>query len=68
MKARKGATFIEYAMLAGLVAVIVAIAVVMFGDNIKNIFTSAGQNAGQVNEAIKNVNLKPNIEQPAKTK
>ena len=64
MKARKGATFIEYAMLAGLVAVVVAIAVVFFGDNIKSLFTSAGQKTHQIDKQISTVDLKPNIQKP----
>lgn len=63
-KARKGATFIEYAMLAGLVAVVVAIAVVFFGDNIKGIFSNAGKNAKQVNTAISGVDLTPKVDKP----
>lgn len=66
MKARKGATFIEYAMLAGLVAVVVAIAVVFFGDNIKNLFTSAGQKTYQVEKGIQNVDLTPDVKKPQK--
>ena len=63
-KARKGATFIEYAMLAGLVAVVVAIAVVFFGDNIKSLFTSAGQKTHQIDKKISDVNLAPNVTKP----
>ena len=68
MKARKGATFIEYAMLAGLVAVVVAIAVMFFGGNIKNLFTSTGQKTYQVEKGIKDVDLTPKVEKPQNPK
>ena len=37
-RARKGATFIEYALLAGLVAIVVAAAAMFFGDDLKKLF------------------------------
>ena len=43
LRARKGATFIEYALLAGLVAIVVATAAVIFGDDIKGLFTSTAE-------------------------
>ena len=58
-KARKGATFIEYAMLAGLVAVVVAVAALFFGDQIKTLFKDTGDKAAQIDEGIKDVNLTP---------
>lgn len=59
MKARKGATFIEYAMLAGLVAVVVAVAAMFFGENLKTLFKTTGDKTKQVNEGITEVSLKP---------
>ena len=52
MKAHKGATFIEYAMLAGLVAVVVAVAAMFFGDELKSLFQSTGEKTEQVNQAV----------------
>ena len=63
-KARKGATFIEYAMLAGLVAVVVAVAALFFGDQIKAIFSDAGKASQQVHEGIKDVKLAPDVKSP----
>lgn len=57
-KMRKGATFIEYALLAALVAIVVATAAVLFGDNLKNLFSSTGDKTKQVNDQLQNVNLK----------
>lgn len=56
-KLRKGATFIEYAMLAGLVAVVVAMAAMFFGDEIRQIFSKAGQETQKVNKGISGVDL-----------
>lgn len=56
---RKGATFIEYAMLAGLVAIIVATAVLLFGDKLKDNFKSTSDKTGQVNKVIDGVDLTP---------
>lgn len=62
-KLRKGATFIEYAMLAGLVAIVVATAVLLFGDKIKDIFKTSSEKTEQVNEGIKGADLTPTLEQ-----
>lgn len=51
-KARKGATFIEYAMLAGLVAVVVAVAALFFGDQIKALFKDTGDKAAQIDAGV----------------
>ena len=56
-KMRKGATFIEYALLAALVAIAVAAAALLFGDKLKGLFTETGNQAGNVAEDVKNVNL-----------
>lgn len=59
-KLRKGATFIEYAMLAGLVAVVVAVAALFFGDKLKGLFKSTGDKTAQVQSTIKDVSLEVN--------
>ena len=56
-RARKGATFIEYALLAGLVAIVVAAAAMFFGDDLKKLFSSEGEQAKQVTESVKTVDL-----------
>ena len=62
-KCRKGATFIEYAMLAGLVAIVVATAVLLFGDKIKAVFKTTSDKTEQVNTGIKDADLTPTLEQ-----
>ena len=57
-KMRKGATFIEYALLAALVAIAVAAAALLFGDKLKGLFTETGNQAGNVAKDVKNVDLK----------
>ncbi|QSH40970.1 Flp family type IVb pilin [Lentisphaerota bacterium ZTH] len=51
----KGATFIEYAMLAGLIAIVVAVAVAIFGGRLRSFFNDIGGKvedaSGQVNSA-----------------
>ena len=54
---REGATFIEYALLAGLVAIVVATAAVIFGDDIKSLFTSTAEQTQTVDEKVKTVDL-----------
>ena len=56
-RARKGATFIEYALLAGLVAIVVAAAAMFFGDDLKKLFSSEGEQAKAVTESDKTVDL-----------
>ena len=56
-RARKGATFIEYALLAGLVAIVVAAAAMFFGDDLKKLFSSEGEQAKAVTESVKTVDL-----------
>ena len=56
-KCRKGATFIEYALLAGLVAIVVAAAAMMFGDKIKGLFGSTGTQAEKVSQEVEKVDL-----------
>ena len=47
-----GATFIEYAMLAGLVAIVVAIAVAVFGKRIKEIFANTAEKANAIQNGV----------------
>ena len=56
-RARRGATFIEYALLAGLVAIVVAAAAMFFGDDLKKLFSSEGEQAKAVTEGVKTVDL-----------
>ena len=59
LKSKKGATFIEYALLAGLVAIVVAVAAMFFGDELKSLFSSAtGEQTENVTEGVKTANLK----------
>lgn len=54
-KMRKGATFIEYALLAGLIAIIVAGAAYMFGGKIKALFTSEGNKTDEAKKTVESV-------------
>ena len=56
-KCRKGATFIEYALLAGLVAIVVAAAAMLFGDKLKGLFGETGNKTEEVSKAVKEVDL-----------
>ncbi len=56
-RARKGATFIEYALLAGLVAIVVAAAAMFFGDDLRQLFTSAADQTKTVKEGVDKVDL-----------
>ena len=53
-----GATFIEYAMLAGLVAIVVAIAVAVFGKRIKGIFSDTATQAKTIETGVKGADIK----------
>lgn len=64
-KARKGATFIEYAMLAGLVAIVVAVAAMFFGDQLKELFTDTAEKTKQVDQGVKTADLTPNVAKPS---
>lgn len=61
MKAHKGATFIEYALLAGLVAIVVAVAAMLFGDQLKGLFTDTGSQVENVSSGVKSANLKADV-------
>jgi len=54
---RKGATFIEYALLAGLVAIVVAAAAMFFGEDLRNLFTETGSQTEKVTEGVKNSDI-----------
>ena len=54
---RKGATFIEYALLAGLVAIVVAAAAMFFGDDLKELVKSESEQTKSVTEGVKKVKL-----------
>ena len=60
-KMRKGATFIEYALLAALVAIVVATAALLFGDKLKGLFTTTSKKTDSVQQQVDavNFNLKP---------
>lgn len=64
-KMRKGATFIEYALLAGLIAVIVALAVTFFGKNLKDLFTSEAKQTETVNTGVNNVQINMDTSDPS---
>ena len=57
-KAHKGATFIEYAMLAGLVAVVVAVAAMLFGDKLVDLFSTTGSKVEEVKTGVGAANFK----------
>jgi len=59
-KARRGATFIEYALLAGLVAIVVAVAALFFGDQIKSLFGETGKQVKTVTSGVSSAGLKAN--------
>lgn len=54
---RKGATFIEYALLVGLVAIVVAAAAMFFGQDLKALFGESGQKAQDVAAGVSKVKL-----------
>ena len=52
-----GATFIEYAMLAVLIAIVVAIAVAALGNHLKGIFSDTKEQASKVETSVKGANI-----------
>lgn len=54
-KMRKGATFIEYALLAGLVAIVVAVAAMYFGQDLKKLFNKTGDQTTSVASGVEQV-------------
>ncbi len=67
LKSKKGATFIEYALLAGLVAIVVAVAALFFGDEIKGLFTETADQTHSVTTTVKGADLKVNVEKISPT-
>ncbi len=67
LKSKKGATFIEYALLAGLVAIVVAVAALFFGDEIKGLFSETANQTHSVTETVQKADLKVNVEKIAPT-
>ena len=59
---REGATFIEYALLAGLVAIVVAAAAMFFGDDLKELFGATGKQTENVTSAVGKVVLTTGLE------
>ncbi len=57
MKIRKNATFVEYALLAGLVAVIVAVAAYVFGGKVKGFFETTGNKVDEFGGTVKSQKL-----------
>lgn len=47
-----GATFVEYALLIGLVAIGVAVAIAVFGDQLFGLFGSVGDRTEQVADGV----------------
>ena len=62
---RKGATFIEYALLAGLVAIVVAAAAMFFGEDLKQLFGATGDQTESVSTSVKSVDLTPTLKDAA---
>ena len=56
-KLRKGATFIEYALLAGLVAIVVAVAAMFFGQDLKELFGQTGKQSQDVAKQVAQVSF-----------
>ncbi|HOK04236.1 MAG TPA: Flp family type IVb pilin [Victivallales bacterium] len=61
---KSAATFIEYAMLAGLIAIVVAIAASFFGKQVKSLFTSVGEKTQGVSSQVQGSTLQGDFSQP----
>lgn len=48
MKARRGATYLEYAMLAALIGIVGAVGVKYYGEKIVALFHSLGEKTAEV--------------------
>ncbi len=48
MKARKGATYLEYALLAALIGIVGAVGVMKYGKAISDFFVSLGNKTAEV--------------------
>ncbi len=62
LKSKKGATFIEYALLAGLVAIVVAVAAMFFGDELRDLFSATGEQTENVTQNVKDAKLSAKVE------
>ena len=65
---RKGATFIEYALLAGLVAIVVAAAAMFFGDDRRSLFTEESKQTENVTKGVKGVDLQSTFDKKPESK
>ena len=52
MKARRGASFLEYALLAALIGVVGAVGVMKYGQSISDFFTELGGKTDKITEKI----------------
>ena len=50
-KGRRGATFLEYALLCALIGIIGAAGVMYYGDRIRQLFVSLGDKTAEVTPA-----------------
>ena len=57
LSGESGATFIEYALLAGLVAIVVAIGAAVFGTKLKTFFENTADQAKNIGTDVKNTKL-----------
>ena len=48
LRDKRGATAIEYGLLAGLIAVVIILAVTTVGTELKSVFTTVGTELGKV--------------------
>ena len=53
MKARKGISFLEYALLAALVGIVGAVGVMKYGKAISNFFSALGDKTAEVTPKTK---------------
>ena len=53
MKARKGISFLEYALLAALVGIVGAVGVMKYGKSISNFFSALGDKTAEVTPKTK---------------
>ena len=63
---RKGATFIEYALLAGLVAIVVAAAAMFFGDDLQKLFKEESKQTQNVKDNVSTVDLTSTLKDATK--
>jgi Flp pilus assembly pilin Flp len=53
MKARRGVTYLEYALLAALVGIVGAVGLKYYGERIKSLFQALGDKTAEVTPATK---------------